>query len=81
MSREVMTAVAIQRQIELIGFASGAGGVDPSCADSPAHLEALGLADTLRARGVRAAWGPTDRACTELANHVAEAIGSARYDA
>ncbi len=81
----------MQRHVEFVGFASGAGGADASCADAPAQLAALGLVETLRARGLRAAWSRTlrvdadgderavRRVCEGLATQVAETIGAGRF--
>jgi ornithine--oxo-acid transaminase len=85
-----MTAVAIRRQVELIGVASGAGGADAACAEAPAHLAAQGLDTILRTRGLDAAWRATLESerdagarsvsglCARLASQVAETLRAGR---
>jgi len=51
-----MTVVALQRQVELLGVASAAGGADAGCAAAPVHLAASRLLEILRARRLNAAW-------------------------
>lgn len=49
----------MQRRIDLIGVASGLGGIDADCARAPAHLADAGLVMHLRNAGVDAEWAET----------------------
>jgi arginase len=80
-------AVAIARQVELIGAAWGLGGADPGCAEAPGVLAPL-VARRLAGCGVEAKTGPilaaagrerrrqlaVSRLCGELASAVADAL-------
>jgi arginase len=80
-------AVAMQRQIELIGAAWGLGGADPGCAEAPVVLTPL-LEKRLAACGIAARIGPllapsgherrkhltVSRLCSDLAAAVAQAL-------
>ena len=84
-------AVAMQRQIELIGAAWGLGGADPGCALAPDALIPP-LAERLAHCGARVVLGPTlhppagerrkeaalAKLCSVLASAVAEAMRQAR---
>lgn len=84
-------AVAMQRQIELIGAAWGLGGADPGCAQAPDALIPP-LAERLARCGAQVVLGPTlhppagerrreaalAKLCALLASAVAEAMRQAR---